>query len=99
MERFTINLPNDLQGDVRFGTIKKKSLLSDFFKTKKSNDDIKKGYIIKIQLASTEHDEYRLLKTKEGKWTSEDVGGFQVSPDDEMSTAIKGAIDNYESEH
>lgn len=97
MGHFTINLPNNLQGDVRFGTIKKKSLLSDLFK--KSNHDIKKGYIIKIQPTSTEHDEYRLLKTKEGKWTSEDVEGFQVSPDNEISTAIKSAIDNFESQH
>ena len=97
MGHFTINLPNNLQGDVRFGTIKKKSLLSDLFK--KSNHDIKKGYIIKIQPTSTEHHEYRLLKTKEGKWTSEDVGGFQVSPDDETSIAIKSAIDNFESQH
>ena len=99
MGHFTISLPNNLQGDVRFGTIKKKSLFLDLFKTKKSNDDIKKGYIIKIEPTSTEQNEYRLLKTKEGKWTSEDVGGFQVSPDDEISTAIKGAIDNYESRH
>ena len=58
-----------------------------------------KGYIIKIEPTSTEQKEYRLLKTKEGKWTSEDVGGFQVSLDDEISTAIKGAIDNYEGQH
>ena len=99
MGHFTISLPNNLQGDVRFGTIKKKSLFLDLFKTKKSNDDIKKGYIVKIEPTSTEHNEYRLLKTKEGKWTSEDVGGFQVSPDDELSALIKSAIDNYESHH
>lgn len=98
MGHFTINLPNNLQGDVRFGMIKKKSLFLDLFKTKKSNDDIKKGYIIKIEPTSTERNEYRLLKTKEGKWTSEDVGGFQVSPDDEISVSIKNAIDNYESQ-
>jgi len=99
MGHFTISLPNNLQGDVRFGTIKKKSLFLDLFKPKKSNDDIKKGYIIKIEPTSTEQNEYRLLKTKEGKWTSEDVGGFQVSPDDELSALIKSAIDNYESHH
>jgi len=98
MGHFTINLPNNLQGDVRFGTIKKKSLFWDFFRTKKSNDDIKTGYIIKIEPTSTDHNEYRLLKTKEGKWSSEDAGGFQVSPDDEISIAIKSAIDNYESQ-
>jgi hypothetical protein len=99
MGQFTIHLPNNLQGDVRFGTIKKKSVFLGLFKTKKSDNDIKRGYIIKIEPRYIEHNEYRLLKTKEGKWTSEDTGGFQVSPDDEISASIKSAIDSYESQH
>jgi len=99
MGHFTITLPNNLQGNVRWGTIKKKSLLLDLFKSKKSNDEVKKGYIISIEPTPTEHKEYRLLKTKEGKWISEDVGGFQVTPDDEISASIKSAIDTYESRH
>ena len=99
MGHFTINLPNNQQGDVRWGTIKKKSLFLDLFKSKKSNNEIRKGYIIRIEPTSIENNEYRLLKTKEGKWTSEDDGGFQVTPDDEISASIKSAIDNYESQH
>jgi 23S rRNA maturation-related 3'-5' exoribonuclease YhaM len=99
MGHFTITLPNNLQGDVRYGTIKKKSLFLDLFKTKKLNNEVKKGYIIKIEPTSTEPNEYRLLKTKEGKWTTDDDGGFQVTPDDEISASIKSAIDNYESQH
>jgi hypothetical protein len=99
MGHFTITLPNNLQADVRCGTIKKKSLFSDLFKTKKLNNEEKKGYIIKIDRTSNEHNEYRLLKTKEGNWTSEDDGGFHVTPDDEISASIKSAIDNYESQH
>src|SRR5689334_431761 len=99
MGHFTITLPNNLQGNVRWGTIKKKSLFFDLFKSKKSNNEVKKGYIIRIEPTTTEHKEYRLLKTMEGKWTSEDVGGFQVTPDDEIGASIKSAIDNYESQY
>jgi hypothetical protein len=99
MGHFKIQLPNNQQGDVRWGTIKKKSVFSDLFKSKKSNNEAKKGYIVKIEPTSAEHNVYRLLKTKEGKWTSEAVGGFQVSPDDEITASIKTAIDDYESQH
>lgn len=99
MGHFTITLPNNLQGDVRWGTIKKKSLFLDLFRIKKSNNEVKKGYIIRIEPTPPQHKEYRLLKTKEGKWTSEDGGGFRVTPDDEISASIKSAIDNYEIHH
>src|SRR6185437_16639769 len=99
MRHFTITLPNNLQGDVRWGTIKKKSLFLDLLKFKKSNSEVKKGYIIRVEPTTTEHKEYRLLKTMEGKWTSEDAGGFQVTSDDEISALIKSAIDHYESQH
>jgi hypothetical protein len=99
MGHFTITLSNDMHGDVRWGTITKKSLFLDLFKTKKLNNEDKKGYIIRIDAPSTEHKEYRLLKTNEGKWTSEDDGGFRVTRDDEISASIKSAIDSYESEH
>ena len=99
MGHFTINLPNNQKGDVRWGTIKKKSLFLGLFKSKKSESEIRKGYIIKIEPASIENNEYRLLKTREGKWTSEGDEGFQVTPDDEISASIKSAIDNYESQH
>lgn len=99
MGHFTITLPNNLRGDVRWGTIKKKSQFLHHFKRKKSNSEVKKGYIVKIESLTSEHKEYRLLKTMDGKWTYEEAGGFQVTPDDEISGSIKTAIDNYESQH
>ena len=97
MGHFTITLPNNLHGEVRWGTIRKKSVLLDLFKFKKLDNDIKKGYIVNIEPTSNEPKEYRLLKTMEGKWSSESHGGFRVTPDDEISTSIKNAIDSYET--
>jgi len=99
MGHFTITLPNDQQGDVRWGTIRKKSIFLNLFKSNKSGDEIKKGYIVNVESTSAEQKEYRLLKTKAGDWTSEDDGGFRVTPDDEISLSIKKAIDNYEDQH
>ena len=99
MGQFTIALPNNQRGDVRWGTIRKKSLFLDLFKKKRLDNEVKKGYIIKIEPASKNQKEYRFLKTKKGNWTSEDDGGFQVTSDDQISIEIKKAIDNYESQH
>ena len=99
MGHFTINLPNNQHGEVRWGTMRKKSILLSLLKRNKSGTEIKKGYIIMVGSNSNEHKEYRLLKTHEGKWTSENDGGFQVTPDDEITASIKNAIDSYENRH
>src|SRR4051794_29613557 len=99
MGHFTIALPDNVQGDVRWGTIKKKSLLLAFFKSKRSNNEVRKGYIVRIALTPMQHKEYRLLKTPAGDWTAESHGGFQVTPEDEISASIKLAIDHYEGRH
>jgi hypothetical protein len=99
MAHFTITLPNNLHGDVRCGTIRKKSFFLDLFKTNARQKEEKKGYIIKIEPASPEQKEYRLLKTMDGKWTTDDNEGFKVTADDTLSIAIKNAIDNYERQH
>jgi hypothetical protein len=99
MGHFTITLPNNQQGDVRWGTITKKSLFLNLFRKNRLDNEVKKGYIIKIEPAPEDHKEYRLLKTKAGEWTSQDNEGFRVTPEDQTSVAIKKAIDNYESQH
>jgi len=99
MGHFTIALPNNQQGDVRWGTIRKKSLFLDLFRKNRLNNEVKKGYIVHIEPASTNQQEYRLLKTKEGEWLSEGDEGFRVTPDDQISIAIKKAIDNFEGQH
>jgi hypothetical protein len=43
--------------------------------------------------------EYRLLRTKDGNWTSVEDGGFQVTPGDDINAEIKKAIDKYESQY
>jgi len=98
MGHFKITLPNNQQGEVRWGTIRKKSLLLDLFRKNRLNNDVKKGYLVIIESASKDQKEYRLLKTKDGQWTFEDDGGFGVTPDDQISVAIRSAIDNYESQ-
>ena len=98
MGHFTIHLSENQVVDVKWGTIKKKSLLTDLFRSRQSSNEVRKGYIVKINEAG-ESSEYRLLKTTEGKWTSEDAGGFQVTPDDELTASIKNEIDNYETQH
>jgi len=99
MGHFIITLPNNVQGHVSCGTVKKTSTLLNFLKGKKSGTETKKGYIVKVDSTSSQQKEYRLLKTKEGNWISEDAGGFQITPNDQVSAAIKKAIDDYESQH
>ncbi len=99
MGHFTITLSSNQQGDVRWGTIRKKSLFLGLFRKSRLNNEVKKGYIVKIEPAPQNQKEYRLLKTKEGQWTSEDNEGFRVTPDDQITVAIKKAIDHYESQH
>ena len=99
MGHFTISLPNNQQGDVRWGTIRKKVLFLSLFRSNKLKNEEKKGYIVKVEPATKDQKEYRLLKAKEGEWTSEDDGGFRVTPDDQISVVIKKAIDDYENGH
>jgi hypothetical protein len=99
MGHFTITLPNNQQGDVRWGTVRKELISLNLFRANKSGNKIKKCYIVKVEPASAEPKEYRLLKTKEGDWTFEDDGGFRVTPDNEITLSIKRAIDNYEGQH
>ena len=54
MRHFTISLPNNLHGDVRWGTIKRKSLFLDLLKGKKLNSEAKKGYIIRVEPTTTD---------------------------------------------
>ena len=99
MGHFTITLPNNQQGDVRCGTIRKKTLFLDLFGSNKQPNEIKKGYIVTVEPATENRKEYRLLKNKAGEWTNEDNEGFKVIIDDETSIAIKNAIDHYENLH
>ena len=99
MGHFTIALPNNQQGDVRCGTIRKKALYLGLFGSNKQHNETKKGYIVTVEPATENKREYRLLKNKTGEWTDDDNAGFRVAIEDETTLAIKKAIDYYESLH
>ena len=96
MGQFTIALPNNLQGDVRWGSLKRKTFSLNPFTWKKFKSEVKRGYIVRIDSPENGQKEYRLLKTMEGAWSADEVGGFNLSPEDENTEAIKIAIDHHE---
>jgi hypothetical protein len=77
MGHFTITLPNNQQGDVRWGTLRKKTTLLNLFKAKKPDNEIRKGYIVKVASADSDQKEYRLLKLKKAI-------GLRKKPEDLM---------------
>ena len=95
MGYFTIYLPGEIKGEVRFGKVIRKLVslnLFDLFRKRGPKREERKGYIVKIG----EGQLYRLLRTKEGERVNESDGGFLVAEDDETSLAIKKAIEEYE---
>ncbi|MDO6432655.1 hypothetical protein Q4E93_18765 [Flavitalea sp. BT771] len=95
MGYFTIDLPGNIKGEVRFGKVMRKLISINPFNLLKRNGlkrEERRGYIVKI----AEGQLYRLLRTMEGEWLNESDSGFQVAKDDETSLAIKKAIEQYE---
>jgi hypothetical protein len=99
MGHFTIDLPAERKGEVRFGKIVRKTAnFFDLFRRRKSNREERTGYIIKIDPAVGDKKLYHLLRSGNGEWLTESDGGFQITEDDEISIAIKQAIDEYENQ-
>jgi hypothetical protein len=99
MGHFTIDLPTERKGEVRFGKIVRKTAnLFDLFRRRGYNREERTGYIIKIDPAAGDKKVYHLLRSCEGEWLTEGDGGFQIAKDDEISIAIKQAINEYENQ-
>jgi hypothetical protein len=96
MGYFTINLPNNIEGEVRWGKVVKldKQLFKLLLPWKKFNLDSKTGYIVKLKSAFVNTTEYRLFQTKEGAW-SQDADG-KVEVEDSIALAIRRAIEDHE---
>jgi hypothetical protein len=96
MGHFTISLPNNVKGDVRWGKVMKKGthFFNLFLPWKKINREEKTGYIIKVDPAVENRAEYRFFKTKEGNW-SQDVEGIKQL-ESETEIAIRKAIEAHE---
>ena len=96
MAYFSINLPNNIYGEVRCGKVSKleKPLFKLFTPWRNSNNESKTGYIIRLKSAFVNETEYRLFKTKEGHWSQDVEGKMEV--EEPLAKAIKKAIEEHE---
>jgi hypothetical protein len=97
MAQYFISLPNDRQGNVKTGVRKKdkRSFMNLFSSSKNLNKEEKIAYIVEVEPVSDMR-EYRLLKTKEGKWLSDGEDKWLCHAEPVLNSAIKKAIDDYE---
>jgi len=98
MAQYFITLPNNRQGNVKTGIKRKetKSFMSMLLPWKKPDKEEKIAYIVEV-LPIYDIREYRLLKTKEGKWLNEGEDKWLQHGEPTFHSAIKKAIDEYES--
>jgi hypothetical protein len=98
MAQFFIDLPNNRQGNVRTGIKRKeqKRFLHLLMPWKKIDKEEKLAYIIEVNPVDDIR-EYRLLKTKDGKWLHEGEDKWLCEGDGKLNLLIKKAIDEYES--
>jgi len=97
MAQYFIPLPNNRQGNVKTGIRKKdkKSFMDLFFRSAKLNKEEKIAYIVEVEPAY-DMSEYRLLKTKEGKWLNDGEDKWLRHGEPAFNSAIKQAIDDHE---
>ena len=88
MGYFTIKLPNNKKGDVRYGPIKKMKRLSHRFRRKNFEAE-QMAYIVTVNEGHGNDRMYYLLKSKEGQWIDEMLN--------ELFREIKTAIDKVEN--
>jgi hypothetical protein len=93
MGHFTIDLPDQRIGDVRWGKVRKLQL--PFLWLGRRSKDEKTGYIIKVSSADGHSSEFRLFKTNEGKWSQDADGMKQI--EDETAFTIKDAIERHDN--
>lgn len=106
MAHYTINLPGNIQGDVRQGKVfKKRAAFAKQWPWLKLHTDERTGYVVTVGNNGLQ---YHLLKTNDGQWPSaaEDntllvaiktADKWQPINDDQVTLAIKKAIDDYEN--
>ena len=90
MGYYTIKLPGDKKGSVRFGPIKKMKTISHFFRRKKLDEE-RLAYIITIETSPGNERAFYIMKTKEGQWLEE--------AENEELGSLKRLIDQYEAQN
>jgi hypothetical protein len=97
MGYYTITLPHNIEGEVRWRKMIKKSISFThlFLPWKKAKQEVKTGYVVKLKSAFVNETEYQLFKTNEGDWFQDAHGKVEVN--EPIILAIKRAIENYEA--
>ena len=97
MAQFFINLPNERQGNVRTGIKRKekKRLQHLFLPWKKLNKEEKLAYLVEVTPVYDIR-EYRLLKTRDGRWLGTGEDNWLREGEGTINADIKRAIDDYE---
>src|SRR5687767_11021234 len=100
MAQFFISLPNNRQGNVRTGRKRKeqKTFLHVLMPWKKLNKEEKLAYIVEVN-PNDDISEYRLLKTKDGRWLTAGEDKWLREGEKTFNVAIKKAIDDYENDN
>lgn len=88
MGYYTIKLPDNKKGSVRFGPIKKMKTISHFFKRKKLEEE-RLAYIITIETSSGTERVFYIMKTKEGQWIND--------TDNEELCTLQKVLDQHET--
>jgi len=96
MGYYTITLHHNIEGQVHWRTVNRRSTLFMHLSMpwKRTNPELKTGYVVKLKSAFVKETEYRLFKTKEGAWFQDARGRVEVK--EPVSLAIKQAIEDHE---
>ena len=95
MGQFTISLPDNRTGKVKWGKVVKTASLLRLLPWIKGNVEEKTGYLIKVEPAVEHGAEFRLFRTKEGNWSQDEDGKIALAG--ETIQAIKKAIEAHEN--
>lgn len=74
MGHFTIKLPENKLGDVRYGIVRRKGIYLNLFSKQKVKLEPKIGYRVIVAENEKNTKEYWLYKSKDGRWST-DVEG------------------------
>lgn len=100
MRRFDISLPNNVRGEVRWGTVRKIdnkiNLLLDLLPWRTLDREEKTSYVITVEPATEREREYRLFKSKAGQWTQDAEGTIPLKH--ETLLALQTAIEAHDQE-
>lgn len=96
MGYFKIELSNNVHGEVRWGSVRKKEIFLNLFRKHKHHSENKTGYVVTLQ-PDADTGDYRLFRSQNGQWSHDPDGLIPVH--DKTSLDIQQAIEAHEKLH